>query len=75
MNMQFRNKHQEVVVPKDVALEKWLEHACVCYFKDGYDVKKSLWELEEKGIDYLVGNRFNYVSCMVSKVQGIVNTI
>lgn len=57
-------------VPPDTHLESLLKYPLICYFKDGFDMKRSMRELETKGIDNLASSRFDSIACVLSKVQG-----
>lgn len=48
----------------------------VCYFKEGYVMRRSIKELEYKGItDYLTTSRFDSIFCIINKVQRVGNVI
>lgn len=63
-------------VPRHVPFEEILKHGVVCYFKDGYDTRTSIRELEYKGIlDNLATSRFDSISCIINKIQKSENIV
>lgn len=49
--------------------EKDLQKAYVCYYKDNMDFRRAMEDLEQLECERLAASKFDYISCIVSKVH------
>lgn len=61
----------EVEVPTDNELEKGLKKSFIGYFKEGHSYRSTMHEVESKAIQGLATSRFDSISCIITKIDGL----